>query len=59
LFPGGKVSALVDLVEVDEVGIGPLRPAAWGLVLLAREDGDGYRNGDALHALKKPPLYFQ
>src|SRR5262245_691709 len=47
LFPGGEVAALVDLVEVDEVGIGPLRPAARVLVLLAREDGRGDGGGDA------------
>src|SRR4029450_9804885 len=28
LFPGGEVSALVDLVEVDEVVVGALHPVA-------------------------------
>src|SRR5262249_20311020 len=49
LFPGGEVAALLDLVEVDEVGVGVLRPASRSLVLLAREDADGDWMGDALH----------
>src|SRR5499427_7336419 len=48
LFPGGEVAALVDLVVVDEVGVGPLGPAARRLVLLAREDARGHRDGHAL-----------
>ena len=31
LFPGGEVAALVDLVEVDEVGVDLLGPGARGL----------------------------
>jgi hypothetical protein len=32
LLPGGEVAALVDLVEVDEVGVGTLGPAArWSI----------------------------
>jgi hypothetical protein len=58
LFPGGEVPALVDLVVVDEVGVGPLGPAARRLVLLAGKDARGHRDGHAL-ALKKPPLYSQ
>ena len=44
LLPGGEVAALVDFVEVDEVRIGLLGPAARRLVLLAREHGDGNRD---------------
>src|SRR3712207_870079 len=48
LLPGGEVAALVDLVEVDQAGVGLLGPAARGLVLLAGKDTHGDRNGDAL-----------
>src|SRR5215470_9063796 len=48
LFPGGEVAALGGLVVVDEVGVGPFGPAPRRLVLLAGEDGDGHRDGDAL-----------
>src|SRR3954452_6533760 len=48
LFPGGEVAAAVDFVEVDEVGVGPLGPAARRLILLAGEDGHGHRDRDAL-----------
>src|SRR5215831_2348999 len=48
LFPGGEVAALVDLVEVDELRVGPLGPAPRRLILLAREDAHGHRDGDAL-----------
>src|SRR5215471_5044122 len=49
LLPRGEVAALVDFVEVDEVGVGALGPASRSWVLLAREDADGDWNGDALH----------
>ena len=42
------MAAAVDLAEVDEVGVGPLGPAARGLVDLLGEDGDGGRDGYAL-----------
>jgi hypothetical protein len=42
------VVALVDFVEVDEVGIRLLGPGPRGLVDLVREDADGSRDGDAL-----------
>jgi hypothetical protein len=29
LFEGGKVAAFVQLVPIDDVGIGLLRPGAW------------------------------
>ena len=42
------MTTLVDLVEVDQVGVGLLGPAPRGLVLLARKDGYGNWDGDAL-----------
>ena len=48
LLPRGEVAALVNFVEVDEVGVGALRPASRSLVLLAWEDADSHWNGDAL-----------
>src|SRR5215216_4235686 len=48
LLPGGEVTAPVDLVEVDEVGVGLLGPASRRLVLLAGEDRYGNRD---LHSL--------
>src|SRR3954471_8747740 len=44
LFPSRKVPALLELVVMDEPGIGPLRPAPWRMVLLVRKDA--HRNGD-------------
>ena len=40
--------ALVDLVVVDELGIGALGPTPRGLILLARKDTHRDRDGDAL-----------
>src|SRR5215204_3589787 len=48
LLPGGEVVALVDFVEVDEVGVGLLGPAPRGLVELVGEDAHRGRNRDAL-----------
>src|SRR3954453_17015308 len=48
LLPGGEVSAPVDLVEVDEVGVRLLGPAARRRVDLVREDAHGDRDGDVL-----------
>jgi hypothetical protein len=45
------VTALVDLVEVDEVVISTLSPAAWRTIDLARKDRHGSRNGDVHHYL--------
>jgi len=39
LFPGGEVPACVDLVEVGEVGVGHLDPAARGPEDLIRKGG--------------------
>src|SRR5687767_13408555 len=48
LLPGREVVALVDFVEVDEVGVGLLGPAPRRLIELSRKDADGSRNCDAL-----------
>src|SRR6266550_876304 len=48
LLPGGEVVAPVDLVEVHELGVGLLGPAARALVQLLGEDAHGGRDGDAL-----------
>src|SRR5215207_3968427 len=48
LLPGREVVALVDLVEVDEVGIGLLGPGPRGLVELVGEDAHRRRDGDPL-----------
>src|SRR5689334_10805365 len=48
LLPGGKVPALVELVVMDEVGIGLLGPAPRHLIELVRKDAYGYGDGDAL-----------
>src|SRR5215831_1760795 len=42
-FPGGEVAALGGLVEVDEVGVDLLGPAARGLDDLTGEDGKADR----------------
>ena len=46
LFPGREVAAFVDLVEIDELVIGLLRPAARRLIAFARKDGHGSRDGN-------------
>jgi len=48
LLPGREVAALVDLVVVDEIGVGLLGPAPRRLILLARKDSDDNGDGDAL-----------
>jgi hypothetical protein len=42
------VAALVELVVIDELVIGPLCPTPRGLILLARKDADGSRDGVVL-----------
>ncbi len=44
----GEVAALVDFVEVDEVGVRLLGPAPRRLILLAGKDGHRNGDGDAL-----------
>ncbi len=41
LFPGRIVSAFVELVEIEELVIRPLCPAARGLIVLTRKDAHG------------------
>src|SRR3954471_18398926 len=42
LLPGGEVAALVELVVVDQVGVGLLCPTPRHLIELVREDAHGY-----------------
>ena len=42
------MTAFVELVVVDEIGIRPLRPAPWSRIEFVREDAHGDRDGDAL-----------
>ena len=48
LFPRREVAAFVDLVVMDELVIGPLGPTPRGLILLARKDAHGSRDGVVL-----------
>jgi hypothetical protein len=48
LLPGREVPTLVELVVMDEVGIGLLCPTPRHLVDLVRKDAHRYRDGDAL-----------
>src|SRR5918997_2343356 len=50
-LPGGEVTALVDLVEVGEVGVGLLGPAARGRPDLAGKGGEAYRDRDLRRSL--------
>src|SRR5713226_10778638 len=45
-FPGGEVTALVDLVEVYQVAIGAPGPCLRGLIILVRKNRDGHRERD-------------
>src|SRR4051812_49246384 len=47
LFPSGEVSAFRDFIEMNEIAVGPLRPASRTLVNFLRKDADSRRNGDA------------
>ncbi len=49
LFPVGEVTALVELIEVEELGVGSLSPAAWRLIALAGEDAHCNRDRDVLY----------
>src|ERR1700683_5375281 len=52
LCPSREVSALVELVVVDQLGIGPLGPAARSLVELVGERAHGNRDRDAFNTKK-------
>src|SRR5260370_12558564 len=56
LLPGCKVVAPVDLVEVEEPGVGFLSPTARRLVELSREDAYGSRNLGALDVEEAEPV---
>src|ERR1700693_5900315 len=47
LLPRREVAAFVELVVVDEFGIGPLRPASRGRIDFVREGAHGDRDLDA------------
>src|SRR5215207_6203069 len=51
------MTAAVDVVEVDELGIGRLGPATRGLILLAGKDAHGHRSGDSLGVEKATPIF--
>jgi hypothetical protein len=50
LFPGGEVSALVDLMEVDQVAIGSPRPCLRGSIDVVRKHRDGDQLSGAILA---------
>ena len=50
-FPGGEVAAPVGLVEVDDVGVELLDPAAWGPEDLVGEGGEADRECDRRRSL--------
>src|SRR5262245_36780518 len=41
------MTAFVQLVKMDQLGIGPLCPTAWSGIEFVREDAHGNRDGDA------------
>src|SRR5262245_18168891 len=47
LLPRGETPALFSSAVINEVGVGLLRPAPRGLILLSRKDGHGHRDLDA------------
>src|SRR5688572_31566806 len=47
LLPGGEVTALRQLVVMDQLGIGPLRPAPRSRIKLVGEHAHRNRDGDA------------
>src|SRR5262245_21993598 len=47
LFPRGEVTALVELVVIDELGIGALGPAPRRLIEFVGKDAHGNREGHA------------
>src|SRR5262249_18146962 len=57
-LPGGEVTALVRLVEVDDVGVGLLDPAARGPPDLPGERREAGRNRDRRGSLAGRPGIF-
>src|SRR5438105_14450594 len=53
LLPGGKVAALFELVVMNELGVGALRPALRSLVELFGKRADGDRNGNMLRSKER------
>src|SRR3984957_3490550 len=58
LFPGRKVPALGELVEVNELGVRPLRPAPRSRKEFVGENAYGGRDNDALNAKERITLVF-
>src|SRR5205085_5486844 len=58
LFPGGKMSAFGDGVEMEEVVIRALRPTPRALIDLLGENADGGRNRD-VQVVEKAALEFR
>lgn len=58
LFPSGKVAGFLNLVVVDEVGVGTLRPASGRLVEFVGKHAHGNWSGTHL-GVKKASLFFQ
>src|SRR5262252_6684867 len=56
LFPSREMPALIDMVVVDEVGVGSLGPTARRLVLLAGKDAGSHRDGHALGVEEATPV---
>src|SRR5438132_7781632 len=52
LLPRREVAALVELVVMDELGIGALRPAPRGRIDLVWKDAHGNRDGDVFRGEK-------
>src|SRR5262245_2888972 len=59
LFPGGEVAASFGFVEVDQVVVGLLGPAARRLDVLLREHRDGRREGNVGGGVEVAASYAQ
>ena len=58
LFPGRKVPALGELVEVNELGVRPFRPASWSRIEFVGKNAHGGRDNDASDAEERITLVF-
>src|SRR5689334_25119269 len=52
LFPRREVAALVDLMKIDQVGIGAAGPCLGRSIALLREHGDRYGKRDPIGLLR-------
>src|SRR5438445_10490406 len=53
LLPSGKVATLIELVVMNELAIGALRPAPRSLVEFFGKSADGDRNGNMLRCKER------